>query len=138
MHTSKITIGLIVGFALFVHGLGLSLRAQGSLQFNQALVMSSQNQTNCSTCWTVPANKVWKITGFTSNSNDVASMVINGLEGGYLWGQAYSNSSISYAYARWHVPTFPIWLPAGSTLGFLGLGPNRNILFYGIEFNVIP
>jgi hypothetical protein len=138
MHTSKITIGLIVGFALFVNGLGLSLRGQGSLQFNQALVMSSQNQDNCNACWSVPANKVWKITGFSTNSNSIGSISINGMEGGYLLGRSFSNSSSSYASGRWHEPVFPIWLPAGSTLGFINIGNNRNMHFYGIEFNVIP
>jgi hypothetical protein len=136
--TKKSILYFFALLSLIGFGFSNQANAQGSLQFNQALVLSSQNQANCNTCWTVPANTVWKITGFTSNSNDIASLVINGLECGYLWGQAFNNTSISYAYGRWHVPTFPYWLPAGSTLGFIGLGPNRNIIFNGIEFNIVP
>lgn len=134
----KSILYIFASFSFIAIGFSTQTNAQGSLQFNQALLVSSQNLANCNTCWTVPANKVWKITGFSTNSNDVASLMLNGLEGGYLYGQSFSNSSISYAYGRWHMPTFPMWLPAGSTLGFLGLGPNRNIHFYGIEFNLIP
>jgi len=128
----------VVAVSLIGFGFSNKVKGQGSLQFNQVVLVSSQNQDICNTCWTVPANKVWKITGFSTNSNNIGSISINGLEGGYLLGRSFSNSSSSYATGRWHEPVFPIWLPAGSTLGFQNIGNNRNIHFYGIEFNIIP
>lgn len=136
--TKKSILYFFALLSLIGFGFSNQANAQGSLQFNQALLVSSQNQDICNTCWTVPANKVWKITGFSTNSNNIGSISINGLEGGYLLGRSFSNSSSSYATGRWHEPVFPIWLPAGSTLGFQNIGSNRNIHFYGIEFNLIP
>ncbi len=121
-------------------GLGLSLatQAQGTLQFNQALVLTAQAQSSCTSCWTVPAGKVWKITGFSCNSTALPSMYINGLEGSGLVGDFFNNSSSSFWGPRYGNPKFPIWLSAGTTLGFGNGTSSMNTIFYGIEFNVIP
>ena len=124
---------------LFLFGISLhGLKAQGAnLKYNQALLLTSQTSA-CQSCWTVPSGRVWKITGLSTNSDNLSSLYLNGLEMGYLPGAAFSSSSSSYWSTRWGLPQFPLWLPAGSTLGYSSIGSNRNIAFYGIEFLEIP
>ena len=118
---------------LFVFLWGLMLggivQAQGSLQFNQALLLES-SASSCTSCWTVPAGKVWKITGISGNSGNNVALVLNGKELGFI--------SRSTGSALYFLQVFPIWLPSGSTLGYSNLGSNRNAAFWGIEFNVVP
>ena len=119
-------------FALIAVWIGFGLaHAQGSLQFNQALLLES-SASSCTSCWTVPAGKVWKITGISGNSSNAVPLYINGKELGFI--SPYSSSSLNFNY----LTVFPIWLPAGSTLGFSNSGSNRNAAFWGIEFNVLP
>ena len=129
-----------IAFLFLIFGLGLvpTSKAQGTLQFNQALVLTAQSQSSCTSCWTVPAGRVWKITGFSCNSTSLPSIYFNGVEGGGLVGDFYSNSSSSIWGPRYGNPRFPIWLPAGSVLGFGNGNSGMNTIFYGIEFNVIP
>jgi hypothetical protein len=111
--------------------LGGIVQAQGSMQFNQALLLES-SASSCTGCWTVPAGKVWKITGISGNSSNAVPLYINGKELGFI--SPYSSNSLNFNY----LTVFPIWLPAGSILGFSNLGSNRNAAFWGIEFNVVP
>jgi len=119
---SVLWLGLILGgFA----------QAQGSLQFNQALLLES-SASSCSSCWTVPAGKVWKITSASGNSSNTVRIWLNSKELGFL-----GNHAASYAGFDAHL-IFPLWLPAGSTLGYSNLGSPRNAAFWGLEFNVLP
>lgn len=124
---------------LLLFGLSLQgLKAQGAnLKYNQALLLTSQ-ASGCSTCWTVPSGRVWKITGVSTNSNTLTSIHLNGLSLGFLIGSVFSSSSGTFLEAAYADQVFPIWLPAGSTLGYGSIGSNRNIAFYGIEFLEIP
>lgn len=47
---------------------GMQMFAQGSLQFNQVLILENSTN-NCTSCWTVPAGKVWKVEHVSSNSD---------------------------------------------------------------------
>ncbi len=122
-----------------------SVFAQGSLQFNQVLLVSTAS--------TVPANKVWKIEAlaynggapFASGANSynhlfngnrgfdgIARFLINGspvvLPVAYLTNTFNATSSVNPNF------TFPMWLPAGSILT-----PQTNISYLSIiEFNVVP
>lgn len=110
-----------------------AVTAQGSLQFNKVLLMES-SQVNCNQCWTVPANKVWKIQAVAGGpSSGYPQMVINNKVLSYL-----ANNSTNSANILYPVQMFPLWLPAGATFGFTGMCSNCNIAFTGIEFNVIP
>ena len=106
------------------------LSAQGTLQFNNAVLLEG-NQSTCTACWTVPAGKVWKVTSISSNHSGIARLFINGRELSYM--SRYSNGTEAY----W-LMDFPFWLPSGTTLGYNGLSSNRNITFFALEFNVVP
>jgi basic membrane lipoprotein Med (substrate-binding protein (PBP1-ABC) superfamily) len=114
----------------------LSVKAQGTLQFNQVLTLESST-SSCTVCWTVPAGKVWKVEMASSNSENPMSVFVNNRELGYLTGHAYATSSTSYWGARWGMH-FPFWLQGNATLGFSGAGTSKNTTFFVIEFNVIP
>ncbi|MBM3170992.1 MAG: hypothetical protein FJZ75_05200 [Bacteroidetes bacterium] len=141
------TIFRIVHSALFVliFVSFQSLLAQGSLQFNQVLLISTAD--------TVPANKVWKIEAlaynggapFASGANNyshlfsgnrgfegIARFLINGspvvLPVTYLTNNYNATSSVNPNF------TFPMWLPAGSILT-----PQTNISYLSVlEFNLVP
>lgn len=104
--------------------------AQGTLQFNQALLLES-SASNCQTCWTVPAGKVWKLTSASGNTGNGVNIWINNKGLGLITSYA---SQTGFVYHN----VFPLWLPAGSTLGYSNLGSNSNAAFWGIEFNVVP
>jgi hypothetical protein len=116
--------------------LAIQVKAQGNLQFNQVLTLESA-VNSCLVCWTVPSGKVWKIEGFSSNSNDPPSFYVNNKELGYLVGKTFTNTSTIYYGARWGVD-FPIWLQANHTLGYAAIGTSRNITFFVLEFNIVP
>jgi hypothetical protein len=122
-----------------------SVFAQGSLQFNQVLLVSTAS--------TVPANKVWKIEALAYNGGApfasqsasysfifsgtrgfdcIARFLINGnpvvIPTTYLQNNFNSTSGANFPFS------LPMWLPAGTTLN-----PQTNISYLSvIEFNVIP
>jgi hypothetical protein len=132
---------LVLGYLLFAL---VKINAQGTLQFNQVKLLNSSE--------TVPAGKVWKVEGLSYNGGNVfngavtyTTHVFGGNRGfdGFMRFQvngesivipaAYVTSANGIATA---IPnyTFPMWLPAGTTLA-----PQTNITFINvIEFNVIP
>lgn len=114
--------------------------SQGTLEFNQVLLLENQqNSTSCTSCWTVPAGKVWKVEAASSNSSSFVNIYINNRSLSYLTGTSFSNSSTSYGYALYREIDFPFWMPAGSSLGFANLDQSsRSITFSVIEFNIIP
>ena len=121
------------------------LMAQGSLQFNQVLLVNTLD--------TVPANKVWKIEAMAYNGGApfagqsasysnifsgtrgfecIARYLVNGnpvvIPVAYLQSYFNSTSGANFPF------TLPMWLPAGSTLN-----PQTNISYLSvIEFNVVP
>lgn len=111
-----------------------SLFGQGNLQFNQVKLISASE--------TVPTNKVWKIENVlysphnfaTNNTQEIKDQII--LNGTNLIVRTfrYSQSVNIGAYSLVWEQTFPIWLPAGSTLasstGVFGISV--------IEYNLIP
>lgn len=123
----KLMLILVFTSLSFLH------EAQGNLQFNQVKLVT--------TAQTVPAGKVWKVESCTYNGastfvlNQVnqqiyalMSIVVNGVVipvSIYVGG-----SSSSFSNAQ----TFPMWLPAGSTIA---TGTNAAFVSV-IEFNVVP
>lgn len=121
-------------------------KAQGTLQFNQVLLVNSLS--------TVPAGKVWKVEGIMHNGGapfplgETFMSFMGSPSARGFYGLARFNvngqvvdipAGISHA---WNVslasPTalswFPMWLPENTTLQ-----PVTNIRFFHvIEFNVIP
>ena len=145
-------------FLLLLSFLGLSVSAQGTLQFNQALVVTDQLQT-------VPAGKVWKVTAIYGKDEVcrsvaplynnwfsqalVAGFFLNGVEvlsfRKFLTGTMYNNSptcssnnSGGYSFTSLNFESdpnvLPIWIPAGATVQTSG----PNIFLSAIEFNIIP
>lgn len=150
----KILYYLMICFAL-----GASVKAQGTLQFNQALIQGDVQTT-------VPAGKVWKVTAiygkesicynlaplYTSFDSPalMAGFYVNGVEISsfrkFLSTTAYytgSNCISSYPYSVSEFTSLnyesdpnilPIWLPAGTTVKTIG----PNVFISVLEFNVIP
>jgi hypothetical protein len=135
-----------------------ALSAQGTLQFNRALIQADQLTT-------VPAGKVWKVTAvygkeFVCRSvfplyNNwfsqalVAGFFVNGVEvqssRKFLTTTMYSNSpnctansSGGYNFTSLNFDsdpnTLPVWLPAGTTVQ--SVGPNTFLSV--LEFNILP
>ena len=116
---------------LFLFG---SFYAQGNLQFNQALLLST-NQASNVLLGTVPVGKVWKVEGFGSG-NSGASECGWSFDGTnvafrsgnvYLGGSAYQSSN----------STSTFWLPAGTTVYSLNCASNYRWMSV-IEFNILP
>ena len=116
---------------LFLFG---SFNAQGNLQFNQALLLST-NQASNVLLGTVPVGKVWKVEGFGSG-NSGASECGWSFDGTnvafrsgnvYLGGSAYQTSN----------STSTFWLPAGTTVYSLNCASNYRWISI-IEFNIVP
>ncbi len=127
---------LMLCFGVLSVGL-MSLKAQGTLQFNQVLLLENST-TSCTACWTVPAGKVWKVEMASSNSENLVSLWLNNKEVGTWSSRFYTNTSSSWWGMRYDNMKMPFWLGAGHVLGFSNLGSSRNISFSVIEFNVVP
>lgn len=128
--------------------------AQQSLEFNQAILVDDVQQT-------VPAGKVWKITGISGGARnfciDIPSSTFfaraNGIGfyvNGILMGKMSSTSNThwtssdcstgssccagSFGTIGENGDMVPMWLPAGTTLSAVA----PEILLSVIEFNIIP
>jgi hypothetical protein len=124
------------GFFLFAWLLSccwLNLKAQGTLQFNQAIVLSSSSNSNV-LLGTVPANKVWKLVGYGTSADNyfVCNFSLDGSNAWIRTGSVYKNGT-NYDYK---VETSDLWLPAGSTVYALSCNYYRWI--NAIEFNIVP
>lgn len=120
------------------------VKAQGNLQFNRAILVSSPQ--------TVPTGKVWKVesalianpvhppvaasTHINANS---AVITVNG-NAVYVFSTYWAQGTAGYHYDRGpnidtHVQTvFPFWLPAGNSVG-----ASSNVHYVSvIEFNIVP
>ena len=118
--------------------LSSQLYSQGNLQFNQAKLIT--------TVQTVPAGKVWKVESaqyaggatFVINAGGPVpnlgsmAMLVNGVT--IYLNTIYTSGSYVYPTVLSNGLSFPIWLPAGSTIAV-----STNTAFISvIEFNIIP
>lgn len=117
---------LSLSFVLFT-----TLFGQGNLEFNQVKLIAASE--------TVPTNKVWKIESILYTPHNFTSNTVNNeiiLNGTNLIVRTLKTyAAINYgAYSLVWEQTFPIWLPAGSTVasstGVFGISV--------IEYNLIP
>lgn len=111
----------------------VSIVAQGNLQFNQVLLLSSS--TNNLSQWTVPQGKTWKIEAIGGNQSYISVYLNNQYAFEYHGGGGSSGANI--AYLR-HSSSSPVWLPAGTVLGHSGNYTNNFRWFSIIEFNIVP
>lgn len=117
------------------------LKAQTSMQFSQALLVSTSQ--------TVPAGMIWKVEsvisssqlapGLPYNSNGGATksviILINGLNA-YIksWDEKNYVNGGAYSAASGTVTDLPLWLPAGTTLE-----ASSNALYISVlEFKIVP
>jgi len=147
-------------FSLFVgHFLFQGVHAQGSLQYNQAKIVTDQLQT-------VPANKVWKITaiygkdevcrstaplytnywsttlvaGFKLNSVEILSFrkflttTLFSLNNCTSSAGSCGGGCLNALNFESDPNILPIWVPAGATVQTVG----PNVFLSVIEFNIIP
>lgn len=109
-----------------------NIKAQGTLQFNQVLLLSSTAISNF-TLGTVPANKVWKVESFGGAAGNTIQGYLNGNDAGYLYSRYFSTGAIRQESFK-----LPVWLPAGTQLGFNNNAAGQFIWFSIIEFNIVP
>ena len=116
---------------LFLFG---SFYAQGNLQFNQALLLST-NQASNVLLGTVPAGKVWKVEGFGSGNSGASECgwSFDGTNAAFRSGNVYLGGS---AYQTSN-STSTFWLPAGTTVYSLNCASNYRWISI-IEFNIVP
>jgi hypothetical protein len=114
----------------------LQVSAQGNLQFNQVIKVSSSTMT-------VPAGKVWKIESYqqsnvSGTSNSTSGCDINRIRPYIIDGQVYHNikniatANAGYIYAAEN--RMPIWLAEGQTAATSCPSDFLSV----IEFNIIP
>lgn len=105
--------------------------AQGNLQINQVLLLNSTLASN-SNLGTVPSGKIWKIESFACSytvSQGGLHLMLNGVEAGLLSPTSLQTDIIKY----------PIWLPAGTQLGFENNNSGGQMVWFSIiEFNLVP
>lgn len=116
-------------FVLIVGSFLGSLRAQGSLQFNDVKLLTA---TSNNTTFTVPANKVWKVetAGVSSSSSSYLSISINGSS--YWLTPNWNNVDQGRYQLR-----LPLWLPAGTVVS-LPFSTADTRMISVLEFNIIP
>jgi hypothetical protein len=137
---------LIMASLLFFSSQGF---AQGNLQFNRVInytlsgtiPASANTPTTVQTITvTVPVNKVWKIESAHCRASNTSNVQNNQVEA-YI---ALDNAWIMANNTSYVIPTFPIWLSAGThTIQIISdngstLVSNLYGLVTGIEFNIIP
>lgn len=123
---------------VFAIVLPLGAWAQGNLQFNQVIMVGTQQQT-------VPSGKVWKVNSFlqtvttysgNNNSTSCSStswhspFIMNG-DRYYAFSGLTTGSGTLFMGVGNH---FPFWAPAGTTFQTVCSGDVLSI----IEFNIVP
>lgn len=128
----KLSFFLLCFFAAF------ALQAQGNLQFNQVIMVGTQQQT-------VPSGKVWKVISYlqaeTTNAGNFngtsctdvsrhSPFLMNGNRYYVLNGVATGISTVVLGVQT----DFPFWAPAGTTFQTVCSADVLSI----IEFNIVP
>ena len=123
---------LLFAFVVSLFSLVKTSQAQ-TLQFSQVLLVTSSQ--------TVPANKVWKVESYTPSSvygvhqgsPQTHAILVNSLS--RIVGMVAGGSSgYNYAHSAYSFNSFPMWLPAGTTLA-VSTGVSQLSV---IEFTVVP
>jgi hypothetical protein len=115
--------------------ISISIHAQGNLQFNQPLLLSTTNSSTV-LLGTVPAGKAWKIEGYGTEVQGANScgFSFNGSNVAFYSGTTYTYGS-NYTYSNNNTD---FWLPAGATLYALsGCGASYRWVSI-LEFNIVP
>ena len=123
---------------LFFLLISLSFRAQGNLQFNQALRVSNTPQT-------VPVGKVWKVESYLENEGDNSPNYATGCTNlGYHRPLTINNynyyfvGSIAYGNTAFvqltNANKLPVWLKAGDIIKTTCIQDFASVL----EFNIVP
>ena len=127
MRNLFLLVSVLFNFVLF---------AQGNLQFNQVLLLST-NQNSSVLLGTVPAGKTWKIEGYGTNLTSYynCDFSFNGVNPAFRAGSTDSYSA-AYTYVS---STQQFWLPAGTPLHAFACNGTSGYRWVSIiEFNIIP
>ena len=127
MRNLFLLVSVLFNFVLF---------SQGNLQFNQVLLLST-NQNSSILLGTVPAGKTWKIEGYGTNLTSYynCDFSFNGVNAAFRAGSTDSYSS-AYTYVS---STQQFWLPAGTPLHAFACNGTAGYRWVSIiEFNIIP
>jgi len=127
MRNLFLLVSILFNFVLF---------AQGNLQFNQVLLLSTNQNSNV-LLGTVPAGKTWKIEGYGTNLTSYynCDFSFNGVNPAFRAGSTDSYSS-AYTYVS---STQQFWLPAGTPLHAFACNGTTGYRWVSIiEFNIIP
>ena len=116
--------------------ISLQISAQGNLQFNQVIKVSSSTMT-------VPAGKVWKIESFQQSNvagttNSTSGCDVTRVRPYIIDGQPYQNigniASGNGGYVYVPENRMPIWLAEGQTAATACPSDFLSV----IEFNIVP
>lgn len=127
MRNLFLLVSVLFNFVLF---------AQGNLQFNQVLLLSTNQNSNV-LLGTVPAGKTWKIEGYGTNLTSYynCDFSFNGVNPAFRAGSTDSYSS-AYTYVS---STQQFWLPTGTPLHAFACNGTTGYRWVSIiEFNIIP
>ncbi len=107
--------------------------AQGNLQYNQTLLLSTTNSAN-TLMGTVPAGKVWKIEAFGTSADgyNECRFSFDGTNVAFRAGSVYIYNA-SYTYAG---ESKNIWIPAGTNIYAMSCSYYRWVSV--VEFNIVP
>ena len=111
-----------------------TFKAQGNLQFNQTLLLSTTQASNV-LLGTVPAGKVWKVEGFGSGNSGASECAwsFDGTNAAFRSGNVYVGGTAD----QYSNSTSTFWLPAGTSVYSLNCSSNYRWISI-IEFNVVP
>ncbi len=121
-------------FMLAAFTLVSSVGAQGTLQFNQALLINAGSGV-----LTVPTGKVWKIVAGASQAQSLSSnrpftINLNGITNHFVFRSQDGNSNPITTTMN----PFPYWVPAGTTVELPAISAGGFRSLSVIEFNIIP
>lgn len=124
---------IITLFTLFLLSfIATELKAQTNLEYSRVVLLQSQ-ATSIVALGTVPTGKVWKIESYGgANVNGGVMATLNGIDAGILQAPI-GNGGLKYN--SW---SLPVWLPAGTDLGFNTNPGNELVWFSIIEFTIVP
>jgi hypothetical protein len=128
-------------FIISITFLAFSSQAQGTLQFNQVLLLTLTSQGD-----TVPQGKVWKVESSVSTVPDLQTagesyFFVNGAKAEIhqlsYWFNSNANpnsyNTINFSSTFSSTTTFPMWLPEGTIVTLGDLVSALSIIEFNIE-----
>ena len=134
----KVIVSTMVLWSHFIawEGSGnLAFSQSNNLYFNQVI---NQAVNSTGTCYTVPANKVFKLEGVIEIITIGSYLEFGSACGSIDYGRFYISNNTTHigisAASGWQSEPFPMWFKEGVSIGTSA----STVYIQGIEFNVAP